>query len=72
MAGDPDWEERVRAEAKIHAEAQSDERVKNLGLGCLILIYIFACIVFPPLLLAIPVVLIVMFFRAKPRPRGGS
>ena len=66
---DPDWEERVRAEARIHADVQAGQQLKGYAVGCGTLAYLFSCIFFPPLLLAIPVWLIIMFVRAKPRKK---
>lgn len=67
---DPGWEERVRAEAKIHSEVQDTEKVKGWFIGCGTITYIFACIIFPWLLLAIPAWLVIMFIRAKPRQKS--
>ena len=67
-----DWEDRVRAEGRIHAEEQSRHQVKMQALGCGGLIYFFACLLFPPLLLAIPVAFAIYAIRTFTRGAGNG
>ena len=53
MHTDPEWEAKVRAEERVRVDVQETEKIKRFAGGCLLLLGLLLCIVFPPLLLAI-------------------